>query len=46
MIITKVPVAIGEGIPLFINNDHESKFKLENTIKVENGTAQFHYKKV
>jgi dihydrofolate reductase len=44
MIITKVPVDLGEGIPLFKNNDHESKFKLESTETYGNGMIKNHYK--
>jgi dihydrofolate reductase len=46
MIITKVPVNLGEGIPLFQNNDHESKFKLSSTKTYENGMVKYHYKRV
>ena len=46
MIITSVPVTLGEGIPLFRNNDHESKFKLESSETYENGMVKNHYKRV
>ena len=43
MIITSIPVTLGEGIPLFKNNDHESKFKLDSTKTYENGMVKNHY---
>lgn len=46
MIITEIPVILGEGIPLFRNNDHESKFKLHSTETYENGMVKNHYRKV
>jgi dihydrofolate reductase len=46
MIITKVPVTLGEGIPLFKNTDHESKFELDSTEAYENGMIKNHYKRV
>jgi len=45
MIITKVPVILGEGIPLFENNDHESRFKLGTSMEGRNGAIQYHYKR-
>jgi len=45
MIITKVPVELGEGIPLFENHDHETNFKLVATLEGKNGTVQYHYRK-
>jgi dihydrofolate reductase len=45
MIITKVPAVLGEGIPLFENNDHESRFKLVASMEGNNGAIQFHYKR-
>jgi dihydrofolate reductase len=46
MIITSVPATLGEGIPLFKNKDHESKFKLDSTKTYENGMVKNHYKRV
>ena len=46
MIITKVPVVLGDGIPLFKNNDHEGKFQLVLTEKFENGMVKNTYKKL
>lgn len=45
MIITNVPVTLGEGIPLFKNNAHESKFKLDSTENFDNGMVKNHYRK-
>jgi dihydrofolate reductase len=45
MIITKVPVVLGDGIPLFKNNDHERKFQLVSTEKFENGMEKSYFKK-
>lgn len=45
MIITKVPVALGEGIPLFENNEHELRFKLVTSMGGKNGAIQYHFKR-
>lgn len=46
MIITNVPVALGEGIPLFKDNEHESIFKLDSSKNYENGMVKNHYRRV
>jgi len=45
MIITTIPVTLNEGIPLFKNNDHMSKFKLDSSVTYKNGMIKNHYKK-
>lgn len=46
MIITIVPVTLGEGIPLFRNNHHEVKFKLQLCENYSNGIVKNYFKKV
>lgn len=46
IIITKAPVKLNDGIPLFENKDHESKFELTSTERFENGLVQDCYKKI
>ena len=43
MIITCIPVIIGNGIPLFPNNPKESKWNLQNNIQYKNGVTQVTY---
>jgi len=43
MIITYIPVILGNGISLFPNNPKESKWKLENSIQFTNGVFQAKY---
>lgn len=43
MIISKIPKTLGEGIPLFENSNHESKFKLDSTKIYSNGIVKYHY---
>lgn len=43
MIITQIPVILGNGIPLFLNNQKESKWNLENSIQYKNGVLQMTY---
>lgn len=46
MIITVVPVTLGEGIPLFMNYDHEIKFKLDSTETFTNGIIKNYFNRV
>ena len=46
MIITNVPVILGEGIPLFENNIHELNFKLDSSETFGNGMVKNHYKRL
>ncbi len=46
MIITKVPVTLKEGIPLFKNHDHEAKFALSRTQDLGSGILKSFYVKV
>ena len=46
MIISKIPKTLGDGLPLFENNDHESKFKLDSIQKFSNGIVKYHLKKI
>lgn len=46
IIITKAPIKLNDGIPLFENKDHESKFELTSTERFENGLVQDCYKKI
>jgi hypothetical protein len=46
MIITKVPVTLKEGIPLFKNHDHEAKFALSRTEDLGSGILKSFYIKM
>jgi len=46
MIITKIPVLLGSGIPLFGRLDHELKFRHIETIIYKNGLVKSHYEKI
>ncbi len=43
MIISVMPITIGEGIPLFSKISHEQKFKLKDHTVYETGVTQWHY---
>lgn len=43
MIITSVPVTLGKGIPLFVNTEHESRFKLNSSETFNNGMVKNNY---
>lgn len=45
MIITTIPVLLGNGIPLFPDSSKESKWKLQNCMAYENSIVQIIYKK-
>ena len=45
MIITTIPVMLGNGIPLFPNNLKESKWNLQQTTGYSNGVLQVIYKR-
>ena len=46
MIISKIPKTLGEGISLFENNNHETKFKLDTSKNYSNGIVKDHYIKI
>lgn len=46
MIITVVPVTLGEGIPLFRKHHNEAKFKLECSEKFKNEMVKNYFKKI
>ncbi|MCC3859851.1 dihydrofolate reductase family protein [Pseudemcibacter aquimaris] len=43
LIITMVPIIIGEGIPLFANINVEKRLDLKNVTKYDNGLLTVHY---
>lgn len=43
LIITIVPIIIGEGIPLFANINVEKRLDLKNVTKYDNGLLSLHY---
>lgn len=45
MIITRVPILLGDGIPLFRNLRHTLKFKHIKTIVYNNNIVKSHYKR-
>ncbi len=45
MIITHIPVILGNGIPLFPNNPKESIWDLQKAINYSNGVIQVSYKR-
>tara|TARA_Y100001972_G_C7665965_1_gene336719 strand:- start:4698 stop:5225 length:528 start_codon:yes stop_codon:yes gene_type:complete len=45
MIISVMPITIGEGIPMFSKVKHEQKFKLKNHTIYKTGVTQLHYLK-
>lgn len=46
MIITRIPVLLGDGIPLFNKSDVELKFEHVRTEVFYNGLIQSHYKRI
>lgn len=46
MIITTIPVILGNGIPLFPEQPKESKWELQSSESYKNGVIQIVYKKV
>lgn len=46
MIITKIPIILGEGIPLFPGKPPETHFVLSDAIKYGDQVVNLHYKKV
>ncbi|MFN8672971.1 MAG: dihydrofolate reductase family protein [Candidatus Sericytochromatia bacterium] len=44
LIITQIPILLGNGIPLFEKNDNEYKLELLDSQKSENGFVQSRYK--
>jgi dihydrofolate reductase len=46
MIITKAPVLIGSGIPLFGDLDHDLQFEHIRTKVISNGLVMSHYKRI
>jgi dihydrofolate reductase len=45
MIITVIPVLLGEGIPLFGNNGHRKHFELKASKIYLNQIVQLHYRR-
>jgi len=45
MIISVMPITIGEGIPMFASVSHEQKFKLKDHTIYKTGVTQLHYVK-
>lgn len=45
IIITVIPVILGDGVPLFPSHPTESKWELQNCISYKNGVVQITYKK-
>ena len=43
LIITIIPIVLGEGIPLFAKGCGEHKLKLLNTKSYDSGVVQLHY---
>ena len=43
LILTVMPVTLGNGIPLFTKNVKQLKFRLNNEKSYENGVVQLHY---
>ncbi|MGA1793490.1 MAG: dihydrofolate reductase family protein [Thermoplasmatota archaeon] len=46
MIITRIPIILGDGIPLFSDLDHAVKFKHEDTVIFNNHLVKSHYIRV
>ena len=43
IIVTIIPIMLGEGIPLFYKNNGEHKLKLLDTKSFDSGVVQLHY---
>jgi dihydrofolate reductase len=43
MIITRIPILLGKGIPLFAKSDHELRFAHSSTETYNNGLVKSHY---